>query len=124
MPYVQRSSNKHHLLLYVHNFYCWFILMYFSSIANKATFAYANHAQIRSWNQPVLSNEGKVPCSRKQREPLLETGLKTDKHPPTTSHTRYPVHHEHHAITLLQFRTSNHCFPIETGRWKGLDISE
>ena len=27
-----------------------------------------NHAWIHSWNQPVLSNKGKVSCSRKQRE--------------------------------------------------------
>ena len=33
-----------------------------------------NHARIRSWNQPVLSNKGKVYCSRKQRGPLM--GLK------------------------------------------------
>jgi len=37
----------------------------------QAIFAYVNHARIRSWNQPVLSNEGKVSCSRKQREPLI-----------------------------------------------------
>ena len=30
-----------------------------------------NHARIRSWNQPVLSNNGKVSCSRKQRGPLM-----------------------------------------------------
>jgi len=29
-----------------------------------------NHAQIRSWNQPVLGNEGKVSCSRKQGDAL------------------------------------------------------
>ena len=27
---------------------------------NKQLFAYVNHARIRSWNQPVLSNESKV----------------------------------------------------------------
>ena len=32
---------------------------------NKQLFAYVNHARIRSWNQPVLSNESKVSCSRK-----------------------------------------------------------
>jgi len=26
----------------------------------QAIFAYVNHARIRSWNQPVLSNEDKV----------------------------------------------------------------
>ena len=42
-----------------------------------ATFAYVNHARIRSWNQPVPSNEGQVSCSSKQQEPLmgLELGL-------------------------------------------------
>jgi len=29
-------------------------------------FCYINHIQICSWNQPVLSKEGKVACSRKQ----------------------------------------------------------
>ena len=30
-----------------------------------------NLAQISSWNQPVLNNEGKSACSRKQRELLM-----------------------------------------------------
>jgi len=30
-----------------------------------------NHTQFLSWNQPVLSYEGKVSCSRKQQEPLM-----------------------------------------------------
>jgi len=30
-----------------------------------------NHTRICSWNQPVLSNKGKVSCSRKQRGPLM-----------------------------------------------------
>jgi len=40
-------------------------------------FANLNHARICSRNQPVLSNEGKVFCSRKQPKPLmrLETHL-------------------------------------------------
>jgi len=37
----------------------------------QAMFASVNHVQIRSWNQPVLSNESKVSCSSKQRETLL-----------------------------------------------------
>jgi len=37
----------------------------------QAMFTYVNLARIRSWNQPVLSNEGKISCSRKQRESLL-----------------------------------------------------
>mgnify|MGYP000488247438 CR=1 FL=1 len=55
--------------------------------------AYVNQARIRSWNEPVLSNEGKVSCSRKQRGPLLGLELTTDRHPPTTSQTRYPLCH-------------------------------
>ena len=27
-----------------------------------------NHARSRSWNQPILSNDGKVSCSLKQRD--------------------------------------------------------
>jgi len=33
---------------------------------------------MHSRNQPVLSNEGKVSCSRGQREPLIGLELKTD----------------------------------------------
>ena len=47
-----------------------------------------NHAPIRSWNQPVLSNKGNVSCSRKQRGPLM--GLE-----PTSS--------------TLQVRRATHC---------------
>jgi len=54
-------------------------------------FAYVNHARIHSWNQPLLSNEGKVSCSRKQQGPLLGLELTTDRHPPTTSQTSYPL---------------------------------
>ena len=60
----------------------------FSSIVKQAFFAYVNQAWIRSWNQPVLSNEGKVSCSRKQRKPLTGLELTTDRHPPITSQTR------------------------------------
>ena len=65
----------------------------FSSIVKQAMFAYGNHAQIRSWNQPLLSNEGKVSCSRKQPEPLMGLKLTTDRHPPITSQKRYPLRH-------------------------------
>ena len=55
------------------------MLINFSLIVKQAIFADVNHAWIRSsWDQPVLSNEGKVYCSRKQRGPLM--GLE-----PTTS---------------------------------------
>ena len=56
-------------------------------------FDYVYHARIHSWNQPVLSNEGKVSCLRKQRGPLLGLELTTDRHPPTTSQTRFPLRH-------------------------------
>ena len=36
-----------------------------------------NHAWFRSWDQPVLNNEGKVTCSRKQHEPLIWLKLMT-----------------------------------------------
>ena len=56
-------------------------------------FAYVNHAPIHSWNQPVLSNEGKVSYSRKEQGPLLRLKLTTDRHPSTKSQTRYPLRH-------------------------------
>ena len=62
-------------------------------ILKLALFAYVNHTRIRSWNQPVLSNKGKVSCSRKQLEPLMGLEIKTDRHPPITSQTRYPLRH-------------------------------
>ena len=52
-----------------------------------------NHARIRSWNQPVLSNKRKVSCSRKQRGPLV--GLE-----PTTSELR--LRRATHCITPPQ----------------------
>ena len=54
-------------------------------------FAYVNHARIRSWNQPVLSNQSKVSCSRKLRGPLMGLVLTTDRYPPITSQTRYQL---------------------------------
>jgi len=53
----------------------------------QAIFAEVNYAHICSWNQPVLSNEGKVSCSRKQRMPLMGLELKTDKFPLIISQT-------------------------------------
>ena len=50
------------------------VTIYFTLIVKLAMFAYENHTRIRSLNQPVvavLSNEGTVSCSRKQRELLL-----------------------------------------------------
>jgi len=43
-----------------------------------SNFAFVNKAQIHSWNQPVLSNKGKISCSRKQLEPLVGLELTTD----------------------------------------------
>ena len=65
----------------------------------QAFFAYVNHARIRSWNQPVLS---KVSCSRKQRGPLMGLELTTDKYPPITSQTRYPLRHAASKINILK----------------------
>ena len=36
------------------------------------------HAQILSWNQPVLSNEGNVLCSRNQQDCLMGYKFTTD----------------------------------------------
>jgi len=47
------------------------VLIYFSSITKQALFAYLNQAGMSSWNQQVLSNDGKVSCSRKQPEHLM-----------------------------------------------------
>jgi len=55
-------------------------------------FAYVNHAQIHSWNQPVLSKENKVSCSRKQRGPLVGFELTTGRYPPTTSQLENPIY--------------------------------
>ena len=50
--------------------------------------AYVNHARIRSLNQLVLSNQGKVSCSRNQWEPLIGLELMTDRHPLSESHAQ------------------------------------
>ena len=39
---------------------------FFSLISKQAIFSNVHHAQICSWNQPVLRNESKVSDSRKQ----------------------------------------------------------
>jgi len=43
----------------------------------QAIFAFVNKARFRSWNKPILSNVGKVSCSRKQRQPLMRLKLMT-----------------------------------------------
>ena len=55
--------------LEIHEFLVYTIFLV--RLWNKQLFAYVNHARIRSWNQPVPTNESKVSCSRKQRGPLM-----------------------------------------------------
>ena len=76
-----------------------FILICFSSIVKQAFFAYVNHARIRSWNQPELSNQSNVSCSRKQRGPLVGLELTTDRYPPITDQTCYPLRHAAYIIS-------------------------
>jgi len=47
---MKRNELKHLVLVYTN---------LFRSIVKQALFAFVNHARIRSWNQLVLSNEGK-----------------------------------------------------------------
>ena len=68
-----------------------FMLIYFSLIVKQAIYL-LNHARIRSWKQPVLSNESKVSCSRKQWRPLMGLEFTTDRYPAITSRTYYPLH--------------------------------
>ena len=69
-------------------------LFNFSLIVKQGLFANVDKARICSWNKPVLSNEGKVSCSRKQREPLMGFELMTDRHPWIMSQMRYWQRHE------------------------------
>ena len=69
---------------------------------NKQFFAYVKQTQIRSWNQPVLSNESKVSCSRKQRGLLMGLELTTNRYPLITSQTCYPMRHAVSYETLWQ----------------------
>jgi len=57
----------------------------------QAIFAYVDHTRIRSWNQPVPSNESAISCLRKQRGSLMGLELTTDRYPPITSQTSYPL---------------------------------
>ena len=57
------EEKKSKLSLYI------FILVW---LWNKQfEFAHVNHTQIGSFNQPVLSKQGNVSCSRKEQEPLI-----------------------------------------------------
>jgi len=44
--------------------------------------------------EPILSNEGKVSCSRKQWQSLMGLELTTDRHPTITSQTRFPLRND------------------------------
>jgi len=57
----------------------------------QANFTFVNHARIRSWNQPVLSNKDKVNCSWKQWEHLIGLELTTDRYPPITKSDALPT---------------------------------
>jgi len=59
----------------------------------QALFAYVNDTLIRYWNQPVLNNEGKVSCSRKQRQPLMWLELMIDEHLTFMSQTCNSLRH-------------------------------
>mgnify|MGYP000116713757 CR=1 FL=1 len=57
----------------------------YSFHVKQAHFAYVTHVRLRFWKQPVLINERKVSCSRKQREPLMGLELTSDMHTPIAS---------------------------------------
>ena len=91
--------NRHQLFLTMFNEGAY---LTFKTIFHKALnlfqFDCDYHARIRSWNQPVLSNKGKVSCSMKQRGPLM--GLETqDLH--ITSQTCNPLRHAAPLYTFL-----------------------
>jgi len=45
----------------------------------SSTFVYINQAGIRSGKQPILGNEDRVSCSKKQREPFIGFELATGR---------------------------------------------
>ena len=74
-----------------------------------------------SWNQPVLSNESKVSCSRKEQEPSIELEMTTDRHSTdyesdaqTLRHTAPKLHLKLcillRILTLLLCFVDLHCF--------------
>ena len=67
-----------------------------SSILKQALFTNVNPSRIRSWNQPVLSNDGKMSCPEKQREPLLGFEPTTDRD------------YKSYAAPIAPHRRSNH----------------
>ena len=54
-------------------------VIYKNFFVKPAIFLYINHAQIGFLNQPVLSNEGKASCYKKQWEPMVGFELTTDR---------------------------------------------
>jgi len=58
-------------------------LFYFD--CETSTFPCLNYYPIPSWNQPVLSNEGKLYMLKNPTEPLIGLELTTDRHQPNTS---------------------------------------
>ena len=70
-------------------------------------FAYVNHAWIHSWNQPVLTNENKVSCPRKQREPLMDLELTTDRHSQIMSQKFYPLCHRRNSLKWAESNIFN-----------------
>ena len=62
-------------------FHVWFIVI----------IAYVNQAVISSWNQPVLSNEGRVSYSQKHYEPLMGFKLTPDLHKKITCQMCIPI---------------------------------
>ena len=47
------------------------IIWHFKSVFQKVLSSNVNHARVRSWNQPVLKNDGKGSCSWKQLKPKV-----------------------------------------------------
>ena len=74
-----------------------------------------NHARIRSWNQPVLSNKGKVSCLRKQRWTLWYRTLVLH----ITSQTCSPLCHAalEPMTSILRVRRAAHCATPPSNPW-------
>jgi len=56
------------------------VLVCVSSIVKASKYDYCNHAQIYTWIQPAMRNEGKVSCAMKQQEPSMRLELTADRH--------------------------------------------
>ena len=94
---VELHSVTFMYLVYTH-------LFKFDCVISNITFE--NHAPIHSWNQPVLSNEGKVSCSSKQLGSLMRFKLTTDR---IMSQTLYPVHHVFKIVEMYLLRYREIC---------------